>query len=519
MKKLLLIICVLGLTLTNANAQVAKWLIKPEYDQIELVNGNLFKGYASGKTYIWDQNGQETARIDSDVQIIEFQEGIGVILEKNSQYIVGILDEYGKFINLKESKYSVTHNYPYYSSGYLLVRQGTKYVFLDKSGTTNFGYFENAYPFFEDVACVAMAKKEDEIVWNYLFHQDASYLFDAKNVPSFCASFHDGIAVVAFDKKFYIVDKSKTITPMHTDKNLKNKKSQVVSNSKEQLVNKTATGYVIEAQNAKFEFDKMMRPTLLKLDDQPNVTYSYSTPIKPFVDSDFEKYSSHNGKYGLSYKEELLLPPQFDFIPQLVDDNAVVKINKKYGIVTLDKDANISFKVNNNEYISFVHQYHTTKMMVSLPSFIKCSSAVVLSKSEFCEIQTETRVERENIEANVIGYDCRLTIDKNLTDTLTIRDYYFSIKYEGLQSIDYRVGVEEWFVKYYKVELTNKEFAIQAGDSIQVEFDVLKSDSRMDDPVYFKKVELISKNLRCTPQLNKISESHYNFYLSESGVE
>ena len=123
MKKLLLIICVLGLTLTNANAQVAKWLIKPEYDQIELVNGNLFKGYASGKTYIWDQNGQETARIDSDVQIIEFQEGIGVILEKNSQYIVGILDEYGKFINLKESKYSVTHNYPYYSSGYLLVRQ------------------------------------------------------------------------------------------------------------------------------------------------------------------------------------------------------------------------------------------------------------------------------------------------------------------------------------------------------------------------------------------------------------
>ena len=117
----------------------------------------------------------------------------------------------------------------------------------------------------------------------------------------------------------------------------------------------------------------------------------------------------------------------------------------------------------------------------------------------------------------MVGYDCRLTIDKNLTDTLTLRDYYFSVLYEGLRSIDFKVSVEEWFVKYYKVELSKNEFEIQKGDSIQIEFDVLKSDSRMDESVYFKKVELNTSGLYNTPVLNKISESHYSFYLTDPG--
>ena len=105
MRKIFLIISLLTLTTFTTNAQVAKWLIKPEYDQIELVNGDLFKGYTDGQTIVWNQKGREVARIEAEVEITPFCEGMGLLLAKGTSQIVGIISEQGNIIDLREQKY------------------------------------------------------------------------------------------------------------------------------------------------------------------------------------------------------------------------------------------------------------------------------------------------------------------------------------------------------------------------------------------------------------------------------
>ena len=155
-----------------------------------------------------------------------------------------------------------------------------------------------------------------------------------------------------------------------------------------------------------------------------------------------------------------------------------------------------------------------------MPSFIKCSSAVVTSKSEDCEILIETRTERENVEGNTLGYKCKLTIPQNLTDTLSRVDYKFSLKYDGLTSLDYGVSINEWYVKYYEVQLKTTSMTISAKDSVVVEFDLIKTDiARNDEANYYKEVELVSPDYEGGLTLNKITENHFSFKLSDIDKE
>ena len=66
-------------------------------------------------------------------------------------------------------------------------------------------------------------------------------------------------------------------------------------------------------------------------------------------------------------------------------------------------------------------------------------------------------------------------------------------------------------MKYYEVELSNNKFTVNANDTINVEFDLVKTDAaRNDDTNYFKTVELLTSDKEGIP-LNKITENHYSF--------
>ena len=95
------------------------------------------------------------------------------------------------------------------------------------------------------------------------------------------------------------------------------------------------------------------------------------------------------------------------------------------------------FKLNNNENIGFNHQYFDAKLTALMPPYIKCSSATIKSLSEGCEIQVESRSENENVERNTLAYNCRLSIPKDLTDTLTVHNYYYSLNIEDEDEKEY----------------------------------------------------------------------------------
>lgn len=162
---------------------------------------------------------------------------------------------------------------------------------------------------------------------------------------------------------------------------------------------------------------------------------------------------------------------------QLHNDNLV----QMFGFIeTIDKDALIRFKLNNNEHIGFTHPYFVAKLAISLPAYMKCSSTTVGSKSKEGEIQIKTRTENENLERNTLGYDCGLSIPEDSSDTLKTHPYHYALKYEGLVSIDHKVNIPEWDVKYYEVNLSKTNFSISSKDTITVKSALIKTDVARD---------------------------------------
>ena len=253
----------------------------------------------------------------------------------------------------------------------------------------------------------------------------------------------------------------------------------------------------------------------MKLSGNEPVVIDFPVESKRKFSSIFAKITDNN-QNGIAFEGKTLLPPQFDDILHMEGKLAIVKVAGKCGVITVDEGNDFLFKLNNNENIGFNHQFYDAKLTVLMPPYIKCASATITSHSDDCEIQIDSRSESENVEGNTLGYNCRLSIPKNLTDTLTAHDYFYSLKYDGLLSIPHKVTISEWYVKYYEVELSNTNFTVSSiNDTITVEFDLIKTDvARNDNSNYFKNIEVVASNFSEQPILNKITENHYSFQIS-----
>lgn len=341
--------------------------------------------------------------------------------------------------------------------------------------------------------------------------------FDKTDDMSFISSFRNGKAVCVYKKKAYLLTDSLTVTPISID-SVVTKKTIVTFDNKVVVQQPTETGYVVTAKNTVFAFNKLLQ--LDKIESGENILYSFK-PTKTSGHSISSEFSNikKDGKLGLTYNNAVILPAQFSDIKLLEGKFALVKLDGKWGFITVDPRNQFQFKLNNNEHIGFNHRFYIAKLATLMPSYIKCNSTTVYSKSADCEIQVESRNEIENIERNTLTYDCKLSIPKSLSDTLALQEYTYALKYDGLQSIDYKVSIPEWYVKYYEVELSNTKFTVNPNDTITVEFDLVKMDAaRNDDTNYFKTVELITPENENIP-LNKITENHYSFRIGSGDRE
>lgn len=501
----------------STNAQIAKWIVYPEYDNIEMLDNGLLKVTKNGKVGLLNKSGAPVLPVEYE-KISAFYED-RALLFKNGRF-VAITDLYGTVIDLSNEYYDLVEDFDRFYSDYLIVKKNNLYYYLNRDGRIALGPYLKAYPFSEGWACVTgMDNLYDHV------NEIGKSFYDVtgviKNDISFISSFYNGKAIIAIRKKFYTVDKEMyRITPISIDET-QNKKSLVVAMDKVISVHNMNNGYVVNTINGKFFFDNSMRLTKMELQGNDPVVNTFPEKIKRDVSSLF-KIITDGELFGLSYETNEILPPQFEDVSYIEDDLAFVKSNGYYGVVSVDKHNDFIFKLNDNENIGFNHRSYTSKLTVYIPSYLKCSKVTAISNSDDCEIQIETRSEYENIEKNALTYNCRLYIPMDLTDdTLKIHDYNFSLMYDGFLSKKYKVSISEWHVKYYEINISNTNYSLESvTDTISIEFDLIKTDvAKNDETNYYKNVEVIAANMTEQPVLNKITENHYSFQISNIDQE
>lgn len=498
-------------------AQVARWVVEPVCDSIEMINSELMQVTQNGKIGLLSKSGAVVLPVTFD-SISAFNEDRALLFNDNKFF--GFTDSQGRVVRLDDKEYELHPGGSRFYNGMLLVKKHEQYFYLDTSGVQVYGPFAEAYPFFCNSACVKAyvdyVKNPLKVYYDYISLNGDIFLlqkYDKEDI-TFMSSFHNGIAIIAIKRKFYTIkEEGFVLEPVSID-GLSHKDSLVVADKKGVNVVKCDEGYMVKAKNALFVFDGMMRPLYWESAGKTRKTFEYQPEKERKYTSRFSVISAGN-KAGLHFDGTEFLPPQFDKVLHVEDKLAIVKTDGKCGVLTIDEKNKFLFKLNNNENIGFNHQFYEAKLTAMMPPYIKCASATVTSHTENCEIQIESRTENENVERNTLEYGCRLSIPKNLTDTLTAHDYYYSLKYDGFVSVPYKVSISQWYVKYYEVKLSNTDFTLKSiNDTISVEFDLIKTDvARNDKNNYFKEIEVIAYNLETKPVVNRITENHFSFQL------
>lgn len=516
MKKIDILTALFLTTAVTSSAQIANWKVMPEYDSVRLRENGLVEVSQNGKHGLLDSEGAQLLPIAYD-SIGAFNCNQALLF--NDSKFVGFVNPTGKKVET-DPNYTLVPDMEFFSEGFLPVKKGTHYYFLDAEGSSVAGPFAGIQPYFSGYAAVVcyedVEKKPNDVYNAYINrNQVLAHIREygkkdelKRDDLSFISSFRDGKAMYIYKRKGYMLTDSLTSTPIASD-SLASKKT-IVQFDKNSSLNPVEGGYLLGSKTGYLYFNKFNQ--LDKIENAGVNLFVYNAPKTEAVErvTDLTAFGQ-TGSMGVKYKGDVVLPEQFAEVIPLDGRFAAVKPQDKWGIINIDTDNQIKLRLNNNEHIGFNHRYFTAKLAASMPSYIKCNNATIVSKSDDCEIQIDSRHENDNIERNTLTYDCRLSIPPHLTDTLSTQEYTYALKYNGFTSIDYKVQIPQWYVKYYEVALSNNKFTLAPNDTISVEFDLLKTDvARNDETNYFKTVELITNEANAIP-LNKITENHYGF--------
>ncbi|MCC8119710.1 MAG: WG repeat-containing protein [Bacteroidales bacterium] len=495
-----------------ACAQMGFWVVKPAYDNIQLLDNGLLKVSVDGKVGLLSADGsREVLPLEND-SISPFKDGIALVY--NQKALKGSVDSNGRLSAFEEG-YIAEKGIDGYANGYLLVRRDGKYYFLDSQGEKKYGPYQNAEPFSEGFAKVWAYTSADDPEQSNLMYLEAglgqvAFINVDYHDVAMLSTVHNGKGLVQVKKKFYMFDgDTHKMIPVSVDSTA-NKKSLITATKAE--LTPTQQGYELEAKNGKFFFDKKLRLTRIERAGHEPIVETFEEKPEAALASNLT-VNEKEGKYGISYKEKEVLLPQFDQVVAVSGDLAVVRQNGKSGIVSI-KDNPISIRLNKGQNIGFMHEYYETPLTITLPAGMQSAQVVVGSLSPDCEIESTTRTDNENAEGSTINYLCRLKIPAGLADTLSLHKYDFCVQYDGLRSSNVEVEVPMWYAQGYKVDLTGSDYLLGDNEILRVEFDLVHGaeDGAIANR-YYKNVELTSAT-HSGFVLEKITEDHYGFQLA-----
>ena len=521
MRKTLLSLVALLICATS-NAQVAKWMLNAEYDSITVNNVGLLEVRLDNKVGLYDRTGKELIPIEYD-RIDQFHEGYALLY--NGDRFVGFTDEQGKVVNLSSKGYLLREGADYFSCGRLLVynqNAGTPiYRYINTDGGTSGDTYLLAHPYIENYAAVLRSLDNRDLTKVQYDMIDINgkpiEIYDDKRIGlQFISSFRDGKAILISKNKFYTITiNDRFPSQIYTDDSMSRKSMVTLEYNTLQVSSYPTNRYLIKAKNGAFVFNANLQLDEYALDSNPIVTIPTAKVEPRVAPGSVFSILTNGSTFGLSYMGSELLPPQFEEITVIEDNFAVVRRNGKYGIITVDPTSNFEFDIDKGHTITFRHESVKVDLTATLPDYIS-QNAIVESVSSDCTIDKPSRVTIPNPEGLFIKYDCYLQIPLDLTENKTNHTYKFILKYDNLISTEYEVNVQEWYQKYYDVEITEYTAQFKENKEIKINFDIKKSDSNLDSKAYHKTVEVyqvMEDNSLVTLPCSEINDVRYSFML------
>lgn len=519
MKRIITTMFCLGIML-GGKAQIAEWLIAPEYENIHIDNNaDVIVTDSAGTKVVWSMNGERL--ITTTDEISSFKEDLAISTDSESAAITGIYRTNGEFIPIKD--YHVALKYPYFSNGKLLVQQNVLYSYIDSNGNLFKDKCIMAYPYFNGYAVCTMYmnfEKQKDLYHILLNDKGESTVFfiDDKEVDpediNFVSSINDEkIGIVVIKRKVYLFDVSQNkLQPIFITENTpENTKEQAKVEGEFNLafIQNSDSTYTFSAKCGKkgfisFNFDLMLKPISIKRND---TEYTYKTKkITNKVYTSPLKASHKNNLFGINWDDEEMLPPQFDEFLMAFENKALVKLNGKYGMLKIHKDKNFRLKINKGDDIAFRHQKFETTVRLDLPTIIPADkTSLEINPESGCNLDMTSKESKNTESGNYVQYNCVLNIPSQLPDVLTEIEYPVTIQYEGLTSSTIPFKVKAWYYKYFVVDIDDSQTTLDHG-TVSFVFNI-NAERIANDGIYPTTVNIVTDSLQY--ELEKMSEIRY----------
>ena len=519
------IICLLFsiLSIGYANAQVAHWLVPPQYDWVNIPNGCNVIVAKQGTSYtLWNFDGKCIEEVKG--KLFPYHEGHAIAIEPETTTVNAIYDADGNKVSVKNMNVQLGSDASVFNNNYLLVHNGLYFFYMDTAGNINTRPFINAYPFSKGYAACFTYENLDrmkkpicqllnkDLQPTPMIWQDKQF---KPNDIDFVSSVNDeGIAIVAAKGKLFY---------FHADSG---KLSPVLPSAEENNL-KMQAHYAGEI----FDDFKMINDTIKMLTARcgkglANITFNTRTytPIRITTDEmrhDFKKTvladtlepsplhairDTVSNMFALYIGNKEILPDQFNEIRCCIGDKAIVSFNDKFGLLRVNANDDFIFSLNNDTHIGFRHKNYNSTIRVDMPPYIDPEDTnIEIDSSTGCKIDKITKTTKNAADGNCIIYNCVLNCPHNIGDTPVRIGYPAYITYEGLRTPMKVVSGKAWHSKYYNVDINDNDINI---DSDTIVFVINVSADRLSgEDVYHFTTTLVSDSLDYN--IDKVSDSRY----------
>ena len=491
------------------------------YDDIHMAAGidAIITDSANTKT-LWSYDGKRLATTTNE--IFEFRENLSVSTVPGTANIACVFKSNGESIKIENC--NVAHAYPYYSCGKLLVQEGIYYRFVGVDGSFNGGKYTKAYPYFNDYAScqtfLNMEKQKDPYFLLVNKNEEmVKFSFNGKNFDTddieFISSVNDeNLAIVVLKHKLYKFNGADgSLSPVFASEDETNLKNQAKLDGDLNMCYKKVDDniYVLTAKCGKngevsFEFDNMLKPVSFTTNGETK-KYSVREEVKREFTSPLRMEPEGN-LYGIYWESEVMLPAQFEKLSTCFENKAFVKLNGKFGMLAIDKDAKFSLKINKGNDVAFLHQKFETAVRVDMPSYI-LSDKTYLEIDPSCGIELDkTSREMKNTESgNFVEYNCVLNIPENLPDEIEEISYPIQVVYNGLKSPVINHKINAWFYKKFEVEEDETQRHVEHG-TLTFVFNI--KNAQLDGSIVKFDVSVLADTLSVQRE-DKMSETRYKY--------
>lgn len=507
---------------TSAGAQVPRWVLHPKYDNIEMLGNGFYLVTNNGRTGVMNASEKEVVPLQYD-KVSPFNTHYALIY-KDGRF-VGYMSDQGRVKEFPAGQYQVAEQ-PSFYDGYLVVSNINGYFYLRASDDEVIGPFTGAMPFTEGYAVVKVPNNPKKVLGGDYTIQVLSAKtgklerlnlgeYDTDDVD-FISGVSNGKSIIVLKKRFHEYDFSKgTLTPIHIDGNIANKKSRVMANERPVQVMSGENGFLVQFKTGQMTFDPLMRLTSIEYVGQGKKGVDVPEVAKEEKKSPIQsKAFPGTDLLGLNYNGKEILSAQFEKVSALWGNEAQVMTGGKYGILSVDPDHSCRFVLNDNMAIGFEHKTATTNIKAVCPPYMKPSLMTLNSEDENCHINIDTRKENTNVETAVLSYQCSMDIPEEIGLDKSSTNTKFALNYDGLKLTAKVLPFDTWYVNNYTVQIMKHSIE---GSVLNAE--ILVNNGAMGGKNFFRDVQVEAED-SVVCNLTKITEEMYQarFYGWKDGT-